>query len=75
MLGNKQNQPTRFRTKNWVEMNDEFRRTYNKDNQIRFKTSILRSSLCDYSEAHILVKRTITVEKGTVPARNKAIKM
>ena len=34
---------------------------YNKDNQIRFKTSMLRSILCDYSDAYILVKGIVTV--------------
>ena len=43
------------------EINNESRGTYNEDNQIRFKTSILRSSLCDYSNAYILVKGAITV--------------
>ena len=61
LLDNTPNQPTKFRTKNWVEINNESHGTYNKDNQIRFKTSILRSSLCGYSNAYILVKGTITV--------------
>ena len=61
LLDNTPNQPTKFRTKNWVETNDESRVTYNTNNQIRFKTSMLRTSLCDYSDAHILVKGTITV--------------
>ena len=38
-----------------VELNDESRRNYNKDNQIRFENSMLRSNLCDYSDAYILV--------------------
>ena len=41
--------------------NYESRETYNEDNQIRFKTSLLRSHLCDYSNAYLLVKGTITV--------------
>ena len=61
LLDNTPNQPTKFRTKNWVEINDESRGTYNTNNQIRFKTSMLRTSLCDYSNAYILVKGTITV--------------
>ena len=56
LLYNAPNQPSKFKRKNWVEINDESRGTYNEDNQIRFKTSILRSSLCDYSHAYILVK-------------------
>ena len=50
------------------------RGTYNKDNQIRFKTSMLRSSLCDYSDAYILVKGTVTVTKETTAAPNNANK-
>ena len=42
-------------------MNDESCGTYNTNSQIRFKTSMLRSSLCNYSNAYILVNRTITV--------------
>ena len=61
MSDNKPDQPTKFRTKNWVEINDESRGTYNENNHIRFKTSMLRSCLCDYSDAYILVKGTITV--------------
>ena len=41
---NTQNQPFKFKTKNWDEINDESGETYNKDYQIRFKTSMLRSS-------------------------------
>ena len=74
MLDNKPNQPTKFRTKNWIEINDESRGTYNKDNQFRFKTSMLRSSLCDYNSAYILVKGTITVPKETDAAPNNASK-
>ena len=59
LLKNTPNQPTKFRTKNWVEINDDSRGTYNTNSQIRFETSMLRSSLCDYSEAYILVSGTI----------------
>ena len=48
---------SKFKTDNWIEINDKPWRTYN--NQIRFKTSMLRLSLCDYSDAYIV---TITVE-------------
>ena len=58
LLENTPNQPTKFRTKNCVEINDESRETYNKD-KIRFKTSMLRLSSCDYSDAYILVKGSI----------------
>ena len=61
MLDNIPNQPTKFRTKNWVEINDDSRRTYNTNSQIKFKASMLRSSLCGYSYAYILVSRTISI--------------
>ena len=61
LFDNTPNQPSKFKTKNWVEINDESRGTYNKDNQSRFKGYMLRSSLCNYSDAYMLVKRTITV--------------
>ena len=47
--------------KNWVEINNESRGTYNTNSQIKFKTTMLKSSLSDYSDAYILVKGTITV--------------
>ena len=62
LLDNTQNQPTEFWTKNWVEINDESCGTYNTNNEIRFKTSMLRTNCdCDCSDAYILVKGTITV--------------
>ena len=59
-LDNASNQPSKFRTKNWVEINDESRGTYTS-NDIKFKTTMLRSNLCDYADAYILVKGTITI--------------
>ena len=61
LLDDASNQPSKFKTKNWVEINDESRRTYNVNSKIKFKTAILKSSLCDYSDAYILVKGKITV--------------
>ena len=58
---NKSNKPFKFKTKNWVEINDESRGTYNVNSQIKFKTKMLKSSLCDYSDAYILVKGSITI--------------
>ena len=70
------NQPSKFRTKNWVEINDESRGTYNVNSQIKFKTTMLKSSLCVYSDAYILVKGTITVNNTAAAdaAVNNAIK-
>ena len=55
------NQPSKFKTKNWVEINDESRGTYNVNSQIKFKITMLKSSLCGYSDAYILVKGKITI--------------
>ena len=61
LLGNTPNQPTKFRTKNWVETDDESRGTYNSNSQFRFESSMLRSGLCNYGDAYILVSATIII--------------
>ena len=61
LIDDASNQPSKFRTKNWVEMSDESRGANNVNSQIKFKTSMLKSSLCDYSDAYLLVKATIIV--------------
>ena len=66
LLDNASNQPSKFRTKNWVEMTDESRGTYFVNRQINFKTSILRSRLRDYSDANILFKGNISVNNTAV---------
>ena len=53
--------PLNFKTKNWVEINDDSRGTCNINSQIKFKTTILKSSLCDYTDAYILVKGKIAI--------------
>ena len=50
LLDNTPNQPTKFRAKDLVEVNDNARGTYDTNSQIKFKTSMLKSSLCDYSD-------------------------
>ena len=62
MLDNTPNQLSKFRAKNWVEINDDARGKYNANNQIKFKTSMLKSSLLDYSDAYILVSGIITID-------------
>ena len=61
LIDDTSNTPSKFRTKSWVEINDESRGTYNVNGQIKFKTAMLKSSLCDYSDAYILVKAQITI--------------
>ena len=66
MLDHASNQPSKFRTKNWVEINNESRRTYSANRQINFKTSMLRSSLCEYSDPYIFAKGNISVNNTAV---------
>ena len=71
LLDSTPNQPTEFRTKNWLEVNDWSYGVYNIGSQIKFKTSMLRSSLCDYSGTYIFVKKTIAVPNtGTAATSN-----
>ena len=44
--------PFKFKAKSWVEINYRLRGSYNVNNNIKFKTSMVRSSLCDYSDAY-----------------------
>ena len=57
---NENEQLSKFVTKEYVRVNS-LSNTYNENKSIRFKTSMLRSNLCDYSDAFILVKGTVTV--------------
>ena len=61
LIDDTSNQPSKFRTRNWVEINDESRGAYNVNSQIKFKTPMLKSSLCENSDVYILVKGTISV--------------
>ena len=60
LLNNASNQLSRFRTKNWIEVNDDSRGAYTNAD-IKFKTTMLKSDLCDYADAYIFVKSTITI--------------
>ena len=53
LLESASNQPSKFRTRNQAEIDDESKGTYT-GNDIRFKTTMLRSNLCDYADAYIL---------------------
>ena len=70
LLNDELNKPSKFRTRNWVQINDDIRCAYSPNKQIRFKTSMLRSSLCDYSDAYILVKGNITVNNTAAAGAN-----
>ena len=49
----------KFVTKNWIEVYDQSEGNYNVNKEIRIKTSMLRSDLCDFSDAYIVVKGNI----------------
>ena len=68
LIDDASNQTSKFETKNWVEINDESRGAYNVNSQIKFKTTMLKSSLCYYSDAYIFVKGTITVNNTAAAA-------
>ena len=53
----------KFVTKKWIEVYDQSQKNYNVNKEIRIKTSMLRSNLCDFSDAYIAVKGNITVVK------------
>ena len=57
LLNSSSNQLSKVRTKNWVEISNESRGTHNTNSQIKFNTITLKSNLCDYSDAYILVKK------------------
>ena len=60
MLESKSENISKFRTRNWIEINDESRGNY-ANGDIKFKTSMLRSNLCDYADSYILVRGAITI--------------
>ena len=65
LLDNATNQQSRFRIRNCVEINNAARGTCNPNDQTKFKTKTLKSSLCDSSDAYITLKRTKTVATNT----------
>ena len=62
-LDNKPNQPSKFKTKNWVEVNDKQNGVCNIGSQVKFKTSVLRSSLRDYNDMYNFLKEVQTQEQ------------
>ena len=73
LIDDTSNQPSKFRTRNWDEINDESRGVYKVNSQIKFKTTMLKSSLCDYSDAYIHVKGKITINgRGADDAARQA---
>ena len=69
LLNDESNKPSKFGAKHWVEVDDDIRGAYSPNKQIRFKISMLRSSLCDYSDAYIVVKGNISVNNTAAEGR------
>ena len=64
----------RFVTKKWIEVYDQSEKNYNVNKEIRIKTPMLRSDLCDFSDAYIVVKGDITLEgDNDANKRNKSL--
>ena len=63
----------RFATKKWIEFYDQSEGNYDVDKEIRIKTSMLRSALCDFNDAYIVVKGTVTVVRPNNSKRNKKV--
>ena len=61
LLENASKPLSKFKNKNWIEINDHSRDVYNTNSDIRFKTTTLKYSFCDYNDAYTLVKRRITI--------------
>ena len=51
----------KFVTKKWIEVYDQSEKNYNPKKEVKIKTSMVRSDLCDFNDVYIVVKRDITV--------------
>ena len=75
LLGTTLDEVPRFITKKWVEVHDQSGSAddrYKPNKQIRFKTSMLRSDLCDFSDAYIVVKGEVTLTGGSNNSRKNS---
>ena len=63
----------RFVTRKWIEIYDQLEKNYNPNKEIRIKTSLLRSDLCDFSDAYIVIEGNIIVTNPENAKRNKAV--
>ena len=65
----------RFVTKKWVEVYDQSEKNCNVNKEIRIKTSMLKSDLCDYSDAYVVVKGTITILRPNATKKTKVLRL
>ena len=75
LVDNTPNQLSKFRTKSWIKTNDQSKGVYNTNSYITFKTTMLKSSLCDYSDAYIITKGKITITGAGDHAAARQAKM
>ena len=61
LLNSSENEYSKFATKKWYVIDSESKGNYSHENPIKFLTSSLESSLCDYSDAYVLVTGNIAV--------------
>ena len=71
LLGDPTDKVPRFVTKKWIEINPQSTKDFKTSKEIKFKTSMLRSDLCDYSEAYVWVKRDVTANANNYNAPNE----
>ena len=64
LLNNSENEYSKFATKKWYVIDSESKGVYSHENPIKFLTSSLESSLCDYSDAYVIVTGNITDTGG-----------
>ena len=76
LLNSSENEHSKFETKKWCVIDSESKGAYSKDNPIKFLTKLIESSLCNYSDAYILVTENIAVTRTTAadPAVLKKVK-
>ena len=59
-LNSSDNENSKFATKRWYIIDNEWNGNYSEDEEIKFLTRSIESNLCDYSDAYILVNKNIT---------------
>ena len=64
LLNGSDNENSKFATKKWYVIDSESKGNYSHENPIKFLTSSLESSLCDYSDAYVLITGNINVKGG-----------
>ena len=70
-LDNENAQPSTFRAKNWVETNDQLHGTCNTNSEVKFKTTMLKLTLRNYSDTYVLAKTAIAVARQGADAAGK----